>query len=103
MGDSAELKREVDAWMAKYDREEEEKKRLARESALVDEDGFQKVVSGLTRTADGFSIRAAKRPGLKTGAFAEPVGASALQDLETVGKKKKKSKEMPDFYRFQMR
>lgn len=95
--DAVELKREVDAWMAKYDEQEEEKKRLARASAVVDEDGFTKVVSGITRTADGTAVRASRGPALKTGAFAEVV---ALPDR---GKKKKKSKEMPDFYRFQQR
>merc|ERR1712187_141281 len=69
--DPVELKREIDEWMENYDAQEE-KKRLARESA-VDDDGFTKVVSGITRTADGFSIRAARRPDLKTGAFAEPI------------------------------
>merc|ERR1711865_715277 len=82
----------------------EEKKRLARESAVVDEDGFTKVVSGTTRTKDGFAIKAAKRPALKTGAFAEPVGGMR-GDPEKEGKKKKKNKnkELPDFYRFQQR
>lgn len=99
--DAAELKREVDTWMAKYDAEEEEKKRLARESAVVDEDGFTKVVSGITRSTDDrgehFAIRATRGPSLKTGAFAEGPATAV------VGKKKKKNKELPDFYRFQMR
>lgn len=102
--DAAELKREVDAWMANYDQQEEEKKRLARESAVVDEDGFTKVVSGITRLVDddgkGYAIHSHKQPGLNTGAFAEPV---AGVDLNATASKKKKSKEMPDFYRFQMR
>eukprot|EP00928_Gymnodinium_smaydae_P019630 TRINITY_DN1753_c0_g2_i1.p1 TRINITY_DN1753_c0_g2~~TRINITY_DN1753_c0_g2_i1.p1 ORF type:complete len:335 (+),score=78.90 TRINITY_DN1753_c0_g2_i1:69-1007(+) len=108
--DPAELRREVDSWMADYDLREEEKRRIARESA-VDDDGFTKVVSGITRTADGTAIRAAKRPDLKTGAFSEPiktVQASSGQGVSdygegTGGKKKKKSREMPDFYRFQLR
>jgi len=99
--DAVELKQEVDRWMADFDKKEEEKKLLARESALVDEDGFQKVVSGLTRTTDGFSIRAAKRPSLKTGAFSE--STIAAQEANASGKRKKRSKEMPDFYRFQER
>jgi ribosomal RNA-processing protein 7 len=99
--DPVELKREVDAWMAQHDKREEEKKRLARES-MVDEDGFTKVISGLTKTSEGFSIRSASRPGLKTGAFAEPIAGKS--DLNPApGVKKKKNKEMPDFYRFQMR
>jgi len=98
--DAGELKREVDAWMANFDREEDEKKKLARASAKVDEDGFTKVVSGTTRSPDGFAIHAAKRPSLKTGAF----GENPAQDPgRFAGKKKKKTKEMPDFYRFQMR
>merc|ERR1739844_627997 len=63
---------------------------------------------------DGFSIRAAKRPELKTGAFSEPIkgvqvstdGADgALRDADGVNAsgKKKKKREMPDFYRFQLR
>merc|ERR1711976_522289 len=105
--DAAELRREVDDWMAKYDAREEEKRRLARESA-VDDDGFTKVVSGITRTADGLSIRAAKRPDLKTGAFAEPIKAVQASSPDLVGpgadgdggRKKKKAREQPDFYRF---
>lgn len=99
--DAAELKREVDAWMAKYDQDEDEKKKLARQSAVVDDDGFTKVVSGTTRTADGFAIRAAKRPSLKTGAFAEPLAGTVEQKFGK--KKKKKNKEFVDFYRFQQR
>lgn len=109
--DAGELRREVDAFMAAYDERENEKRRIARETA-VDDDGFTKVVSGITRTADGLSIRAAKRPDLKTGAFAEPlksVQASTGPGGESIGnpgegpRKKKKIREMPDFYRFQMR
>lgn len=105
--DPVELKKEVDAWLANFDREEAEKKRLARQSAVVDDDGFTKVVSGTSRTADGFAIRAAARPALKTGAFSEPltiIGEQGKQS-ERLGRnsKKKKNKEMPDFYRFQMR
>lgn len=99
--DPAELKREVDAWMAKHDEREEEKKRLARET-MVDEDGFTKVISGLTKTSEGFAIRSASRPSLKTGAFAEPI-AGKTEPAVAPGAKKKKNKEMPDFYRFQMR
>lgn len=99
-----ELKAEIDEWMAKYDESEEKKKQLARES-LVDEDGFTKVISGITRTPDGMTMRSAKRPGPKLGTFAESmrgeVDTEALQGELRKGKKKKK--EMPDFYRFQLR
>ncbi|CAJ1451952.1 unnamed protein product [Effrenium voratum] len=95
--DPVQLRREIDEWMANYDEKQEEKKRLARESQ-VDEDGFTKVVSGITRTADGLTIRGAKREAPKTGAFAEAIQAKAK-----VPAKKKKTKEMPDFYRFQLR
>merc|ERR1719393_995170 len=89
--------------MAKFDASEEEKKRLAKES-LVDEDGFTKVVSGTTRSADGVTIRSAARPGLKTGAFAEPIAASqSLSASAAVTPKKNKNKERPDFYKFQLR
>ena len=86
--------------MAQYDEREEEKKRLAKETQ-VDDDGFTKVVSGITRTPDGLTIRGARRPSLKTGAF----GESTEQTAAPTGKKmkSKKSKEMPDFYRFQLR
>merc|ERR1712232_480653 len=107
----AELRREVDAFMAEYDEREEGKRRLARETA-VDDDGFTKVVSGITRTADGLAIRAAKRPELKTGAFAEPIktvqastgpGSESIVGVDEGSRKKKKKKEQVDFYRFQLR
>jgi len=102
--DSGDLRREVDAWMANYDEREDEKRRAARESA-VDDDGFTKVVSGITRTDDGLTIRAARRPDLKTGAFAEPIKSvhATSTDLGVGPKKKKKSRQQPDFYRFQLR
>jgi len=101
--DPAELRKEVDAFMAAYDEREEEKKRIARETA-VDDDGFIKVVSGTTR-ADGFTIRSARRPSLKTGAFAEPInGMPDPESLEGAKKKKAhKKKEKFDFYRSQLR
>lgn len=100
--DPVELRQEIDAWMANYDEQEEAKRRAARESA-VDEDGFTKVVAGITRTADGLAIRAAKRPELQAGAFAEPVKATQAS-ASVVGKKKSRgSREQPDFYRFQLR
>ena len=99
--DPTRLRQEIDDWMAQYDERQEEKKRLAKETQ-VDDDGFTKVVSGITRTADGLTIRGARRPSLKTGAFGES-SAAALEQPSLTGKKKKKSKEMPDFYRFQQR
>jgi len=102
--DAAELRHEIDEWMAAYDAREDEKRRQLRESAMVDDDGFQKVVSGITRTADGFAIRSAKRPSLRTGAFAEPISGSAPDSAEgDRRKKKKKDRERPDFYKFQQR
>eukprot|EP00429_Kryptoperidinium_foliaceum_P054137 CAMPEP_0176091168 /NCGR_PEP_ID=MMETSP0120_2-20121206/45663_1 /TAXON_ID=160619 /ORGANISM="Kryptoperidinium foliaceum, Strain CCMP 1326" /LENGTH=287 /DNA_ID=CAMNT_0017425059 /DNA_START=1 /DNA_END=864 /DNA_ORIENTATION=- len=106
--DAIELRQEIDEWMASYDAREEEKRRLARESALVDEDGFTKVVSGITRAPDGFVIRSAKKPSLTVGAFAEPISAAkaaAADKGESTDKRKrkKKDKERPDFYRFQQR
>lgn len=109
--DPAELRREVDTFMAEYDEGQEEKRRAARETA-VDEDGFTKVVSGITRTADGLAIRAAKRPDLKMGAFAEPIknvqastgpGHENIVGVGEGSRKKKKKREQPDFYRFQVR
>lgn len=103
--DSGEMRQEIDEFMQSYDAKKEEEKRLARESALIDDDGFQKVVSGITRTADGFAIRSAKRPGLKTGAFSEPMAGKG-ESTTTGGdrrKKKKKDRERPDFYKFQQR
>jgi ribosomal RNA-processing protein 7 len=109
--DPTELRREVDAFMTEYDEREGEKRRIARETA-VDEDGFTKVVSGITRTADGLAIRAAKRPDLKTGAFAEPIksvqastgpGCESIVGAGEGPRKKKKKREQPDFYRFQVR
>lgn len=85
--------------MANYDEKQEEKKRLARETQ-VDEDGFTKVISGITKTPDGLTIRGAPRPAMKIGAFAE---AMTSRGNAAPSKKKKKQKEMPDFYRFQMR
>jgi hypothetical protein len=103
--DAPDLKREVDQWMAIYDKNEEAKKKLARESAVVDEDGFTKVVSGITKSSDEagetFAIRSAARPAMRTGAFGEAVGIAAQADRSD--KKKKKSKEFLDFYRFQQR
>lgn len=109
--DPIELRREVDTFMAEYDEREEEKRRIARETA-VDDDGFTKVVSGITRTADGLAIRAAKRPDPKTGAFAEPIKNLQVSSglvSDSVGgvgegsRKKKKKREQVDFYRFQLR
>lgn len=74
--DPVELRKEIDEWMATYDQKEEEKRRLAQEMA-VDDDGFTKVVSGITRTSDGLTIRSAARPSAKMGAFAEPVKGHA--------------------------
>uniref|UniRef100_A0A7S2P3X6 RRM domain-containing protein n=1 Tax=Zooxanthella nutricula TaxID=1333877 RepID=A0A7S2P3X6_9DINO len=103
--DAGELREEIDDWMASYDAREDDKRRLARESALVDEDGFQKVVSGITRSAEGFSIRSAKRPSLKAGAFSEPIAAAQGVASGTADKRKRKKKEIerPDFYKFQQR
>lgn len=101
--DPAQLRQEVDAWMANYDEREEEKRRLAREAAAVDDDGFVKVVSGTTRTPDGVTMRAAKRPGVKTGAFSEPIKGAPAATIDDEGLRKKRSKEMPDFYKFQLR
>lgn len=102
-----ELRQEIDAWMANFDAAQDEKRRLLRESAQVDEDGFTKVVSGVTQTTDGFSIRSAQRPALKTGAFLESVRGTrdpeTNQIRDTKRKKKKKERERPDFYKFQLR
>eukprot|EP00931_Biecheleriopsis_adriatica_P061626 TRINITY_DN37063_c0_g1_i1.p1 TRINITY_DN37063_c0_g1~~TRINITY_DN37063_c0_g1_i1.p1 ORF type:complete len:313 (+),score=95.76 TRINITY_DN37063_c0_g1_i1:41-940(+) len=100
--DPLELRREIDTWMANYDEHQQEKRRQAKETQ-VDEDGFTKVVSGITRTADGLVMRGARRQRLKTGAFADSVGGSPADEDVSAGKKKHKSKEMPDFYRFQQR
>jgi len=100
--DPAVLRREIDEWMVKYDEQQEENKRLARENQ-VDEDGFTKVISGTTKTADGMVVHSARRPTLKTGAFSEPIHGRQESDAVKTGKKKKKSKEQPDFYRFQLR
>mmetsp|Transcript_43965 Transcript_43965/g.82151 ORF Transcript_43965/g.82151 Transcript_43965/m.82151 type:complete len:289 (-) Transcript_43965:14-880(-) len=99
--DPVQLRQEVDDWMAGYDERQEEKKRLAKETQ-VDDDGFTKVVSGITRTPDGLTIRGARRPSLKTGAFAESM-AHASDAGQVPNQRRKKSKEMPDFYRFQVR
>lgn len=96
--DPQKLRREIDEWMANYDEKQEEKKRLARETQ-VDDDGFTKVISGITRTPDGLTIRGAARPRSNTGVFGEAIKAAPVQ----AGGKKKKNKEMPDFYRFQIR
>lgn len=102
--DSAELREEIDTWMAGYDAREAERVRLSRESATVDEDGFTKVVTGVTKSGDGFTIKSAKRSEIKSGAFHEPI--KGARDFEIQGdkrKRKKKEKERPDFYRFQQR
>lgn len=51
----------------------------------MDEDGFTKVVSGITRTPDGLTMRGAPRPAVRLGAFAETAPKKAA--------KKKKSKD----------
>merc|ERR1712194_538443 len=38
--DPVEMRQEIDTWMATYDAAQDEKRRLLRESAQVDEDGF---------------------------------------------------------------
>lgn len=102
--DAGELRAETDEWMSAYDARKVEEKRQAQEN-LVDDDGFTKVVSGVTRTSDGFSIKSVKRPGRKAGAFSEPM--SGAQDGQPSKKdrrhKKKQEQERPDFYRFQQR
>mmetsp|Transcript_42898 Transcript_42898/g.77518 ORF Transcript_42898/g.77518 Transcript_42898/m.77518 type:complete len:294 (-) Transcript_42898:113-994(-) len=100
--DPVELRREIDEWMANYDERQEQKRLQVRES-VVDEDGFTKVVSGITRTADGLAIRAARRPTLKTGAFAESIRGTTDAAVAGSFSGKKKSKKEPDFYRFQLR
>ena len=88
--------------MAQYDERQEESRRRARETQ-VDDDGFTKVVSGITRTPDGLTIRGARRPSLKTGAFGESMASAVSTEHASSSQKKKKTKEMPDFYRFQVR
>mmetsp|Transcript_56902 Transcript_56902/g.127892 ORF Transcript_56902/g.127892 Transcript_56902/m.127892 type:complete len:331 (-) Transcript_56902:133-1125(-) len=112
--DPAILRKEVDAWMANWDESQEQRAREARENA-VDEDGFTKVISGVNRSADGLVIRAAKKASLPTGAFAEPInGSDALKDpVEEAAlrrgsgtrlrRRKRTTRELPDFYRFQLR
>lgn len=97
--DPAELRRETDEWMAGYDQREAEKAKAEKENA-VDDDGFTKVVSGITRTADGMTMRSAKRLRPETGTFGQSVNDES--QLQGDGKKKKK-RERLDFYRFQLR
>ena len=59
----------------------------------VDEDGFTKVISGITRTPDGLTIRGAPRPKMKTGAFAEALTSGSTSGAMMGGKKKKKNKD----------
>lgn len=59
----------------------------------VDEDGFTKVISGITRTPDGLTIRGAPRPKIKTGAFAEALTTGSSSGATMGGKKKKKNKD----------
>merc|ERR1711957_162974 len=102
--DPAELRKEIDSWMSTYDAAQEEKIRKAKEE-VVDEDGFTKVVTGITRIEDNdgnmVAMRAAKRPSVKTGAFNESVSTTKLEGIGTTpysGKKKKnKNKEKLDF------
>jgi hypothetical protein len=102
--DPVELRKETDAWMASYDEREDARIREQRESA-VDEDGFVKVVSGITRTEDGAVVHSAKRPSLKTGVFNEPIVGMLDPSLhgDARHRKKKQGKEKLDFYRFQLR
>lgn len=97
--DPDELRKELDQWMLVYDQKEEEKQRAAQESQ-VDEDGFTKVISGVTRVGN-MVVHTAKKPPLKTGAYAEAIHGN--QDKRKLQRKKKKEKEMPDFYAFQQR
>lgn len=102
--DAAELREEIDTWMASHDESLEEKRKLLREEGAVDEDGFIKVVSGVTKSNDGFTIRSAKRSTIQTGAFHEPIKGARDPDVQgDKRKRKKKAKERPDFYRFQQR
>jgi len=55
----------------------------------VDDDGFTKVISGITRTPDGLTIRGAARPRSNTGVFGEAIKAAPVQ----AGGKKKKNKD----------
>lgn len=92
--DPQKLRQEIDEWMANYDEKQEEKKRLARETQ-VDEDGFTKVISGITKTPDGLTIRGAARPKTNTGVFGEALAASKTPapQVGVSGKKKKKNKD----------
>jgi len=102
--DSNELREEIDTWMASYDAREDERRQALRDSAVVDDDGFTKVVTGVTKTGEGFTIRSAARSQIQSGAFHEPI--KGARDPVTQGdkrKRKKKEKERPDFYRFQQR
>lgn len=91
--DPQKLRQEIDEWMANYDEKQEEKKRLARETQ-VDEDGFTKVISGITKTPDGLTIRGAARPKTNTGVFGEAIAASKTPAPQVAsGKKKKKNKD----------
>lgn len=102
--DPVALRRETDEWMARYDQREAERAKAERES-LVDDDGFTKVVSGITRAADGLTIRSAKRLRPNTGSFGETVSVTPEEQLQGSLKKKRadKKRERPDFYRFQLR
>merc|ERR1712039_1012517 len=55
----------------------------------------------------GFTIRSAKRPALKAGAFSEPIaggqGPSSASYVDKRNRKKKMDRERPDFYKFQQR
>lgn len=102
--DASTLREEIDTWMANYDAKMDEKRALARESGKVDEDGFVKIVKGITRTPDGIVMRSAARPPKNVGVFEEAV--KGRRDPITQGdkrKKKKTDKEKTDFYRFQLR
>lgn len=100
--DAAELRQDIDGWMATYDARKDEQKRLAKETA-VDEDGFTKVITGVTRV-DGTVVKSAKRAVRDMGAFAEPLrGARTADQGDRRRGNKKKIKERPDFYRFQQR
>jgi hypothetical protein len=90
-----DLQAAVDTFMIKHE-EREAAERAKQDEVEVDDDGFTKVKSGTTRTEDGHVIKSFRAAPPKVGAFDAGV-------TEGVAKKKKKAKEVDDFYSFQLR
>eukprot|EP00397_Hematodinium_sp_SG-2012_P063939 GEMP01089341.1.p1 GENE.GEMP01089341.1~~GEMP01089341.1.p1 ORF type:complete len:256 (+),score=54.91 GEMP01089341.1:14-781(+) len=88
--DPAELQMKVDSFIVEFEAREAAKKKVNAETT-VDEDGFTMVKSGVTHAPDGTRVLSVRKP------------EKSSWSLPENSKKKKKTKEVGDFYKFQVK